>query len=222
MSEPASVIPVFPLPNVVLFPKLQLPLHIFEPRYRQMVRDAMAHRGLIGMALLRGDWEKDYYANPEIYGVGCLGKIVGVTALPDGRYNILLLGLTEYEIEEEVLGETPYRQARVALRDDLPGVETTAIASLQGEILELARGTIQEKDSPLLKILSDATIDAATWLNLCCFSFDIAPVEKQSLLEAKSLQERATRLIDVLRFRVAEKRGAFDAFPGSKEGKLPH
>ncbi|HEY3305946.1 MAG TPA: LON peptidase substrate-binding domain-containing protein [Candidatus Binatia bacterium] len=222
MSEPASVIPVFPLPNVVLFPKLRLPLHIFEPRYRQMVRDAITHGGLIGMALLRGDWEKDYYAHPEIYGVGCLGKIVGVTPLPDGRYNILLHGLTEYEIEEEVLGETPYRQAKVALRDDLAAVETTAIASLQGEILELARGTIQEEDSPLLKILSDSTIDAATWLNLCCFSFDIAPVEKQSLLEAKSLQERAARLIDVLRFRAAEKLSAFDAFPGSKEGKLPH
>lgn len=174
------------------------------------------------MALLRGDWEKNYYANPEIYGVGCLGKIVGVTPLPDGRYNILLHGLTEYEIEEEVLGETPYRQARVALRDDLAAVETTAIAPLQGEILELARGTIQEEDSPLWKILSDSTVDAATWLNLCCFSFDIAPVEKQSLLEAKSLQERAARLIDVLRFRAAEKQNAFDAFPGSKEGKLPH
>ncbi|MGH7766476.1 MAG: LON peptidase substrate-binding domain-containing protein [Candidatus Binatia bacterium] len=223
MSEPASVIPVFPLPNVVLFPKLQLPLHIFEPRYRQMVRDAMAHRGLIGMALLRGDWEKNYYANPEIYGIGCLGKIVGITPLPDGRYNILLHGLTEYEIEEEVLGETPYRQARVALRGDLAlaAVEKTAIASFQREILELARGTIQEDDSPLMKILSDSTIDAATWLNLCCFSFDIAPVEKQSLLEAKSLQERAARLIDVLRFRAAE-RSTVEASHGSREGKLPH
>jgi hypothetical protein len=55
----------------VFFPKLQLPSHIFEPRYREMVRDAIGHEGLIGMALLRGDWEKDYYGNPDIYSVGC-------------------------------------------------------------------------------------------------------------------------------------------------------
>jgi Lon protease-like protein len=221
MSEPASVIPVFPLPNLVLFPKLQLPLHIFEPRYRQMVRDAIAHGGRIGMALLRGDWEKDYYGNPDIYGVGCLGKIVGVTPLPDGRYNILLHGLTEYEIEEEVLGVTPYRQAKVSLRDEVAAVESSAIESLQREILDLARGMIQEEDSPLLKMLADLSMDPATWVNLCCFSFDISPVEKQSLLEAKSLRERAARLIDVLRFRAAEKLSA-NSFQGAREGKLPH
>jgi len=71
-------------------------------------------------------------------------------------------------------------------------------------------------------MLADSSMDAATWVNLCCFSFDISPVEKQSLLEAKSLQERAVRLIDVLRFRAAERRIAVDAFQGSKEGKLPH
>lgn len=221
MSEPASVIPVFPLPNLVLFPKLQLPLHVFEPRYRQMVRDAIARGGLIGMALLRGDWEKDYYGNPDIYGVGCLGKIVGVTPLPDGRYNILLHGLTEYEIEEEVLGVTPYRQAKVSVRDEVAAVEASSIESLQREILDLARGMIQEKDSPLLKMLAGSSMDSATWVNLCCFSFDIPPVEKQSLLEAKSLRERAARLIDVLRFRAAEKLSA-DSFQGAREGKLPH
>jgi Lon protease-like protein len=221
MSEPASVIPVFPLPNLVLFPKLQLPLHIFEPRYRQMVRDAIEHGGRIGMALLRGDWEKDYYGNPDIYGVGCLGKIVGVTPLPDGRYNILLHGLTEYEIEEEVLGVTPYRQAKVSLRDEVAAVEASAIESLQREILDLARGMIQEEDSPLLKMLADLSMDPATWVNLCCFSFDISPLEKQSLLEAKSLRERAARLIDVLRFQDAEKLSG-DSLQAAREGKLPH
>jgi len=220
MSEPASLIPVFPLPNVVLFPKLQLPLHIFEPRYREMVRDAIGHEGLIGMALLRGDWEKDYYGNPDIYSVGCLGKIVGVTPLPDGRYNILLHGLTEYDIREQILDATPYRQARVVLRDE--DMATNPLASLQKEILELARETIQQDSSPLLKILGDLSLDGATWLNLCCFSFDISPVEKQSLLEAKSLEERARHLIDVLRFKAAEQRSAVDPSRGSREGKLPH
>lgn len=218
MSAPASVIPVFPLPNVVLFPKLQLPLHIFEPRYREMVRDALDHEGLIGMALLRGDWEKDYYGNPDIYSVGCLGKIVGVTPLPDGRYNILLHGLTEYDIREQILDATPYRQARVVLRDE--DMATNPLASLQKEILELARETIQQDSSPLLKILGDLSLDGATWLNLCCFSFDISPVEKQSLLEAKSLEERAKRLIDVLRFKAAEQRSVVVPLRGSRDEKL--
>jgi Lon protease-like protein len=218
MSEPASLIPVFPLPNVVLFPKLQLPLHIFEPRYREMVRDAIDHEGLIGMALLKGDWEKDYYGNPDIYSVGCLGKIVGVTPLPDGRYNILLHGLTEYDIREQILDATPYRQARVVLRDE--DMATNPLASLQKEILELARETIQQDSSPLLKILGDLSLDGATWLNLCCFSFDISPVEKQSLLEAKSLEERARHLIDVLRFKAAEQRSVVDPLRGSRDEKL--
>ncbi len=218
MSELESVIPVFPLPNVVLFPKLQLPLHIFEPRYREMVRDAMAGEGLIGMALLRGDWEKNYYGNPEIYGVGCVGKIVGVTPLPDGRYNILLHGITEYEIQEQILDTTSYRRARVALRDEVAEAEGAALRTLQKEILELARGMIEPDGSPLLKILGDFSLDGATWLNLCCFSFDISPVEKQGLLEAKTLGERAAHLINVLRFRAAEKQSA----PGRREGKLPH
>jgi Lon protease-like protein len=218
MSEPASLIPVFPLPNVVFFPKLQLPLHIFEPRYREMVRDAIGHEGLIGMALLRGDWEKDYYGNPDIYSVGCLGKIVGVTPLPDGRYNILLHGLTEFDIREQILDATPYRQARVVLRDE--DMATNPLASLQKEILELARETIQQDSSPLLKILGDLSLDGATWLNLCCFSFDISPVEKQSLLEAKSLEERARHLIDVLRFKAAEQRSVVDPLRSSRDGRL--
>ena len=76
-----STIPVFPLPSVVLFPGVPLPLHIFEPRYREMVRDAAASHEMIGMALLRGDWRRDYEGNPDIFEVGCAGKIVNVGLL---------------------------------------------------------------------------------------------------------------------------------------------
>ena len=75
MSELPDIIPVFPLPNVVLFPRVQLPLHIFEPRYRAMVRDVMeADPPLIGMALLRGDWQEQYEGNPQVFPVGCVGR----------------------------------------------------------------------------------------------------------------------------------------------------
>jgi uncharacterized protein len=217
--ELVSIIPVFPLPNVVLFSKVQLPLHIFEPRYRAMVRDAINGERLIGMALLKGDWQKEYYGNPEVFSVGCVGKIVGHTPFADGRCNILLHGVSEYEIREEILDRTSYRQAKVRLREEPKPLEAAFFARLKSEILGLIGGIV-EAESPLLKILADASIDGATWLNLCCFSLNFAPMEKQTLLEAESLEQRAARLIEVLRFVSAEKK-ALDT-PGFGEGKLPH
>src|SRR6266849_2978587 len=103
-----SIIPVFPLPNVVLFPGVPLPLHICEPRYRDMVREAADGHEVIGMALLRGDWQPRYDENPEIFDTGCAGKIVNVESLPDGRYNILLHGLREFTIRRHMF-EKSYR-----------------------------------------------------------------------------------------------------------------
>jgi Lon protease-like protein len=220
--SPKLVIPVFPLPNVVLFPKVQLPLHIFEPRYRQMVKDAMADQRLIGMALLRGQWEKDYSGNPEIYPVGCVGRVIGITPLPDGRYNILLYGLREYAIEEQILHKTPYRQAKVVLRDQPRELESAFLATLKREILELARQTLGEEGAEVIKLLGDPSIDGESWLNLCCFCLDISTLERQSLLEAKSLQERGRNLLDILRFIAIEKGTPSESLRGSRESKLPH
>lgn len=216
------VIPVFPLPNVVFFPKIHLPLHIFEPRYRQMVKDAAAGENLIGMALLRGDWEKNYHGNPEIYSTGCLGKIVSLTPFPDGRYNLVLYGLSEYEIQEEVAGRTPYRRARVLLRRGAGESEEGLAAGVRGEILEVVRAGFEERDSELIHILEDPSLDDGTWLNHCCFSLNFSVLEKQSLLEAKSLKERAACLLDVLHFKLAEKAAPFDIFLAGKEKMPPH
>ncbi|OGQ81953.1 MAG: hypothetical protein A3F90_13100 [Deltaproteobacteria bacterium RIFCSPLOWO2_12_FULL_60_19] len=222
ISDRAIVIPVFPLPNVVFFPKMQLPLHIFEQRYRQMVRDALEKERLIGMALLRGDWEKDYYQNPDIYAVGCLGSIAGVTPLPDGRFNILLHGVREYEIQEHILEQTPYRRARVVLREEMAALEPSYFESLKTEVAELARETVGERAPELIKALDDASLDGETWLNLFCASLDVSTLERQSLLEAKSLPERAARLLQVLRFQAAENRTLADRFRRGPDSKLPH
>lgn len=218
----AQIIPVFPLPNVVLFPKVHLPLHIFEPRYRQMVKDAAANHRLIGMALLRGNWEKVYHRNPDIYPVGCVGEIISVTPFADGRYNIVLCGLKEYEIKEHILDQTSYRQAKVVLREEPRGKEATFSASLKREIFDLVQQTLKEKESDLLKVLADPSLNEETWLNLCSFSLDISTLEKQSLLEAKSLEERATYLLNVLHFKVVEKGTPFEGLREVREKKIPH
>ena len=222
ISGQAIVVPVFPLPNVVFFPKMQLPLHIFEQRYRQMVRDALGKERLIGMALLRGDWEKDYYENPDIYPVGCLGSIAGVTPLPDGRFNIVLHGVREYEIQEHILEQTLYRRARVVLREEMPALEPSFFQSLKKEVVELARETAGESAPDLIKALDAASLDGETWLNLCCAALDVSTIERQSLLEATSLPDRAARLLQLLRFQAAENKTLADRFRRGPDSKLPH
>src|SRR5690349_8569421 len=97
----AELLPLFPLPNVVLFPNVFLPLHIFEPRYREMIADALATDRLIGMVLLRPGWERDYEGRPPIYPIGCSGVITHAERMPDGRFNIVLRGVERFRVLEE-------------------------------------------------------------------------------------------------------------------------
>jgi len=112
-------LPLFPLPDVVLFPHALLPLHVFEPRYRAMTAEALEGERLIGMALLRPGWEPDYQGNPPIHEVVGVGRIVEGTRLPDGRYNLLLLGVARARILEEIR-QAPFRTARAELLKDIP------------------------------------------------------------------------------------------------------
>ncbi len=103
-------IPIFPLPNVVLFPNVFLPLHIFETRYRAMVKDALASDRIIGMVLLQPGFEANYEGRPRVYPVGCAGVITHSEPLPDGRYNIVLRGLEKFRMTGEDESR-PYRLA---------------------------------------------------------------------------------------------------------------
>src|SRR5262245_6454674 len=108
----SDLLPIFPLPNVVLFPNFFLPLHIFEPRYREMIADALSADRLIGMVLLRPGWEHDYEGRPAVYPIGCSGVITHAERLQDGRYNIVLRGLERFRILDED-HERSYRRALV-------------------------------------------------------------------------------------------------------------
>src|SRR5437763_13593816 len=113
MSE---LLPLFPLPNVVLFPNVFLPLHIFEPRYREMVADAVDADRMIGMVLLRPGWDRDYEGRPPIYPIGCSGVITHVERLPDGRYNMVLRGVARFR----VLADDHERSYRRGILGPLP------------------------------------------------------------------------------------------------------
>jgi Lon protease-like protein len=200
MAELPSVIPVFPLPNVVLFPQVMLPLHIFEPRYRQMVRDAAPKKPpLIGMALLRGNWQQSYEGNPDIFPLGCAGEIVRLTPLPDGRFNILLQGIREYRITEEKFTES-YRQAVVEWQPP----STSALAPQERQELRTLLERYLQSNESAQKFLADPSIEDNFLVNFFAFHLDLMPIEKQSLLEALSLTERATQLRDILDFKLTE------------------
>jgi ATP-dependent Lon protease len=117
----SGIIPLFPLPNIVFFPNSLLPLHVFEPRYRQLVEDIIDSERIIGMVLLKPGWEKSYYDKPEIFSVACMGRIISVEIEKDGRSNIVLYGLKRVKIVE-ILYDAPYRLARVNLMEDIHGV----------------------------------------------------------------------------------------------------
>ena len=115
----SDLLPLFPLPNVVLFPNVFLPLHIFEPRYREMVADAITGDRMIGMVLLRPGWELNYEGRPPVYPIGCSGLITHVEQLADGRYNIVLRGFERFRVVAEDHSR-PYRRASLERLSEQP------------------------------------------------------------------------------------------------------
>lgn len=197
MELPRSV-PLFPLPNAVLFPGVPLPLHIFEPRYREMVRDVERREDkLIGMVLLRGEWRTSYYGRPDIYPVGCAGRMVSVEPLADGRYNILLQGVREFTLLGEG-GERSYREGEVQWRPpDAAGVPR----ELRTRIHAVVQRYLEEREPTLVRrLLADQSLSDELLINFLCYALDLPPMEKQALLEATLLADRGRRLCDAVQF----------------------
>ncbi len=129
---------LFPLPNLVLFPHVVQPLHIFEPRYCEMLTDALAADRLIAMALLQPGWENQYQQRPPIASTVCVGKIISHTPTDDGRHNILLLGVKRGKVVREVDVDQAFRVAEVEIIDDLYPLEDEVQRSgLTGRLQEL-------------------------------------------------------------------------------------
>jgi Lon protease-like protein len=193
-------IPLFPLPNVVLFPNVVLPLHIFEPRYRAMTAASLETDRIIGMVLLRPGWEDDYEGRPAVYEIGCAGLITHAERLADGRYNIVLQGLEKFRIEREEQ-TLAYRLAHVssleeslseADRDEMKG----ARRRLEALLVPHASGRGAEA-SRIPPSMSDADL-----VNALAQYLELEPVERQALLERQGLLERCKSLIELLEMKV--------------------
>jgi Lon protease-like protein len=192
-----GVIPLFPLPNVVHFPRVLLPLHIFEPRYRTLVRDALAGPRLVGMVLLRGDWQAEYLGTPAIFDTGTAGEIVRSEELADGRFNIVLRGVREFRITREQ-PRTSYREAEVEWRSESSGALTPAA---RGQVEHLVRAYVRRQHGDPDEQVAPPT-DDEVFVNFVAQHLDLPVIERQALLEADGVAERARRLVEVLEFQL--------------------
>jgi uncharacterized protein len=202
-----ATIPIFPLPNVVLFPNVFLPLHIFEPRYRQLVTDALAGERMIGMVLLQPGYEPEYDGMPQVYEVGCAGLITHVERLPDGRFNIVLRGLERFRIvgEEPPSSNLLYRRAMVAPLMEANALEQAeslkdARQKLEAMLAPLFTGTLAQRGLPQ-QMPDDELINAlAQYLEL-------EPIEKQALLERDGALARCQSLLELLEMKALMEKG---------------
>ena len=185
-------ISVFPLSGALLFPGLHLPLHIFEPRYRAMVSDAMARDRRIGMIQPAGPGDP-----PPLYAVGGLGRIAEVEALDDGRYNIILEGLSLFRVLRELDVSTPFRQVEAEL---IPMVEDEALSLAGRASLEEEARRFAEAQGYAVDWQAVASLDDVALVNGIA---QIAPFDaaaKQALLEAPDIETRAELSVQLMRF----------------------
>jgi Lon protease-like protein len=195
----SDLLPLFPLHNVVLFPNVFLPLHIFEPRYREMVADAIAADRMIGMVLLRPGWERDYEGRPPIYPTGCSGLITHVEQLADGRYNIILRGLERFRVLEED-GARSYRRASVEPWPErrLDDADRALIRDQRARLEAMLAMPGDPKAEPRIpSAMGDEDL-----VNALAQYLDLDALEKQALLERPCLRSRAESLVELLEMKV--------------------
>lgn len=186
---------IFPLPGALLFPGLHLPLHIFEPRYRAMVSDAMARDRRIAMIQPRPDGDDP--AVPSLFDIGCVGKIAEVEALDDGRYNVILQGVALFRVLRELTATTPFRQVEGEL---LPVADDVALSLGARASLEMESRRFAEVHGYAVDWDAVGRLDDVSLVNGIAqiAPFDVAA--KQALLEAGDIAERAELLVQLMQF----------------------
>ncbi len=202
---------LFPLSDVVLLPEVSVPLYIFEPRYRQMTRAALAGSRQIGMVAVRPEGVGAMAGDPPLFDVGCLGRITHAQERPDGTFQILLVGEHRFRIlqEEERPSSQLYRSAAVELLEDRAPRDESEMAAFERtrkELLDLVVRLVQRVGSPddpgrVEQALEG--LDPVRLVNSLAQSISLRPIERQQLIETDSIIGRCETLSDLLRFRLA-------------------
>jgi len=196
----SGTIPLFPLSTVVLFPNTLLPLHIFEPRYKQMFNDVINAERMIGMALLKPGWQSNYYGNPDIFQIVGMGKVVSSETLDDGKLNIVLYGLRRVKIKE-IVKDNPYRLARVDIINNINenGEETHRVKI--EELISRWNFFLDRKEkSHKINVNANLPLDSLTD-SLATLIYPNV-FDRQKLLEEQNVQKRAEMIIKDLETRI--------------------
>ena len=199
-DEFGGIVRLFPLPNLVLFPHVAQPLHIFEPRYCQLMTDAVADDHLIAMALLRPGWELEYHNRPPIHDVVCVGRICREESFPDGRFNLLVQGVCRARILDEVDADKMYRLARVESCPEEAVASFTEEATLRAR-LDKGVTPFFASHPPTLEQVRELIASPLALGALCdifCFALPLGTEAKQRLLGECDVGRRVLLLLGFL------------------------
>ncbi len=188
---------IFPLPGALLFPRMQLPLHIFEPRYRAMVTDSLARDRRIGMIQPRPGFRELPREPLPLFEIGCVGRIAEVEALDDGKFDIVLEGLSRFRLVRELEVTTPFRQIEAELIAD-PQDEVLAMGERAS--LELESRRFAERQGYAIDWSAVSRLDDEALVNGIAQIAPFDPAAKQALLEAGSLSDRAELTVQLMHF----------------------
>jgi uncharacterized protein len=196
---------LFPLPNLVLFPGVVQGLHIFEPRYRQMMRDTLAADSRISLVLLRPGWEEDYDGTPAIESVACLGRVIWHEQLSDGRFNLRLRGVARVRLLEEVPNERQYRTARVEVIRETGPTDADELKTLRADLSAavLPRFATDGPARLQLQELFDGEMTLGQVCDVLAYALPLSIELKQSLLAEPHAGRRALAITDTLRVSAA-------------------
>ncbi len=219
-STETDTLSLFPLSGVVLFPRLKRPLYIFELRYRQMTESALAGDRRIGMVTVRPEYRGEMSGDPPIYNVGCTGVLDRWRRRDDGSFDVLLQGTSRFEILEELAPQDGrlFRRARIRnLAESPTSGENVKLARLRDEVRLKASELLALRSPEQLETFRSAAfqnLDAEAFVNTLALAFEFEEVEKQSLLEAPSIEQRYDGLLTLLHFRLRNPLGCGPSDPG--------
>ena len=196
----SNLVRLFPLPRVVHFPHAVVPLHIFEPRYRQMTEDALAGDKLIAIVQLLPPGMAQGLGTPPIADVACLGKILQHQRLPDGRFNLLLLGRKRVQLRHELEpGTRLYRQAKAKILEEEPCEATEVMLGQRlRDVFRQVFERHQELDPDLASLLDNSTVSLGVLTDIIAHALPLAIESKQALLAEPRVARRADELLDLL------------------------
>lgn len=199
-GEFSGTVRMFPIPNLVMFPHVVQPLHVFEERYREMMADALVGDRLIAMPVLQPGWEPDYAGRPPLEPWACLGKVVLHNKLPDGCYNLLMMGVGRLKLVEEMAPLRSFRQAKADLVADVPVCCTSDEGEmLHQRIVEVFAQRMATGDAPCsLRPLLENDLPLATLTDLVAYALPLGCKQKLQLLSQPCVAKRARLLLDFL------------------------